>query len=203
MASIGRNRVLRVEAGQPDERDTHLAIKNTKLSNFRSTGGNSSGIFFNQEPRFAYTATTISAAASDNSINDTANGFVATGFTRGGIDVGGFEVGDAVIIQAPSGNTDWNQQNYGIFTVATRTNSKLTFTEDGITDQIAGQTVNIVNIGKADLWQHDLTLEGFRLDVDARPFLASGQFDTQTIAYGVDLVDCILNSDNPTEHICN
>ena len=50
VVAIGRNRVLRVEGGQPDNTDTHLAIKNTKISNIRSSGGNSSGVFFNQEP---------------------------------------------------------------------------------------------------------------------------------------------------------
>lgn len=81
------------------------------------------------------TGTTYSCAASDNSINDSGNGFITAGFRAGDpISVTGFTT---------SGN------NTTRATIATVSAGKLTFTGtygDGITDEIAGDSVTIQSL---------------------------------------------------------
>lgn len=81
------------------------------------------------------TAITISAAAADNSINDSAEGFITAGF----------RVGDPVSISGftTSGN------NTSRATIATLTAGKMTFTGtygDAITDEAAGDSVTIQSL---------------------------------------------------------
>lgn len=82
----------------------------------------------------SYTATTISAAAADNSYNDSANGFIAAGF----------EVGQTVSVRGFSGS-DANNIFSGVITALTA--GKMTIggaDGDTIADDAAGETVTIV-----------------------------------------------------------
>jgi hypothetical protein len=98
------------------------------------------------------TATTISATASDNSFNDSANGFVTAGFG----------IGDRVRVQGFTGNVV-NNLYVGIVTALTTGKMTIGGTDgDVIVDDAAGESVTIskwtsrriaisdlVNIGKA------------------------------------------------------
>lgn len=79
------------------------------------------------------TATTISAAAADNSFNDSATGFVAAGFA----------VGDRVKVEGFTGNTA-NNIFVGIVTALTTGKMTIGGTDgDVIVDDAAGETVTI------------------------------------------------------------
>lgn len=82
------------------------------------------GISFNS---LTYTAATISAAASDNSINDSAATFPA------------FSPGDKLTIQGFTGSTS----NNGVGVVVSRTTSKIVIAELSLTDDAAGESVTI------------------------------------------------------------
>jgi hypothetical protein len=75
-----------------------------------------------------YTATTISAAAADDSINDSANGFPL------------FAAGSTVYVSGFTGTPG----NNAAYTVNTSTVSKITFTDGtGIVDDAAGESVRV------------------------------------------------------------
>lgn len=79
------------------------------------------------------TATTISAAAADNSFNDSANGFVTAGF----------QVGDRVRVQGFTGDTD-NNLFVGTLTAVAAGKIEIGGTDgDVIVDDAAGESVTI------------------------------------------------------------
>jgi len=87
----------------------------------------------NGKPRVSKSATTISAAASDNSYNDSGSGFITAGFA----------VGDIVDVSGFTGNT---ANNVNSATVTALTAGKMTIggtDGDVIVDDAAGETVKI------------------------------------------------------------
>ena len=75
------------------------------------------------------TETTLSMTASDNSINDSADGFVSNGFV----------VGQRILVSGFTGDTS-NNQNYRIFSVAI---GKMVLTEGTVVDDAAAEAVTV------------------------------------------------------------
>lgn len=118
-------------------------------------------------------ADTISAAASDNSFNDSGSGFIAAGF----------KVGDVI---TTSGFT--TSANNGEFTVTAVAAGKLTIggtDGDAIVDEVAGDDVSVVSA-------MDFIYRGCRLNtlsvqasIDARVLMTFGVIGTSAETYGV------------------
>lgn len=89
-------------------------------------------------PKSTITGTTISAAAADNSYNDSGDGFVDAGF----------EVGDPVAVTGFTGDLA-NNITYGILTAVAAGKLTIGGTDgDVIVDEIAGDSVTIVNLAQ-------------------------------------------------------
>lgn len=109
-------------------------------------------------PRASVTATTISAAAADNSFNDSGLGFVAAGFL----------VGDEVVVSGFTGDVANNLAS-GVVTVLTA--GKMTIggaDGDVIVDDAAGESVTIATVEgrlKAGTTRRSFTVERFFGDI--------------------------------------
>jgi hypothetical protein len=144
------------------------------------------------------TATTISAAASDNSYNDSANGFGTAGFA----------VGDRVRVQGFTGNAA-NNIFTGIITALTTAKMTIGGTDgDVIVDDAAGESVTITK------WEtHRTTAQdiadlgggGGGANVSHGPFdslaIASGAIDLDLDAFG--LFEVVLTANVTTVTLSN
>lgn len=107
----------------------------TKITELPAGGtaeGSELGIWEQHSSTVTMTETTISALASDNSFNDSADGFVTAGFAEG----------DTVVV---SGFTESsNNLTTGVITAITAGKMTIGGTDgDGITDEVAGDSVTI------------------------------------------------------------
>ncbi len=122
----------------------------TKVSQLDEAGALSSGdimLVSQQSSTVTITATTISAAASDNSYNDSGSGF------------GSFGVGDQIIVTGFTGNA---VNNIFSATVTAATAAKLTIggaDGDVIVDEAAGDSVTITKWASA--WEDMTTLTAY------------------------------------------
>lgn len=114
-------------------------------------------------PNATKTATTISAAAADNSYNDSGAGFVAAGF----------QVGDEIVVTGFTGNV-LNNIASGIITAVTTTKITIGGTDgDVIVDDAAGESVTIVTVGKrlkAGVTRRSFTVERHFSDLTDKPY---------------------------------
>jgi len=109
-------------------------------------------------PKATKTATTISALASDNSYNDSGNGFVTAGF----------EVGDHVVVTGFTGNVV-NNIAEGVVTAVVAGKLTIGGTDgDVIVDDAAGESVTIATLNrrvKAGTTRRSFTFERFFGDI--------------------------------------
>lgn len=121
------------------------------------------------------TATTLSAAAADNSYNDSGSGFVTAGF----------EVGDVVVVSGFTGNVANNIAS-GIVTAVTAGKLTIGGTDgDVIVDDAAGESVTIFTISDKLLvgtTRRSFTVERYFADITQYRRYKGCEFNTMALA---------------------
>lgn len=131
-------------------------------------------------PKATKTATTISAAAADNSFNDSGNGFVTAGF----------EVGDEIVVTGFTGDVANNIAS-GVITAVTAAKITIGGTDgDVIVDDAAGESVTISTIKqrlKAGTTRRSFTVERFFGDLETaqKPYHRFTGVEFNTLALSV------------------
>lgn len=125
------------------------------------------------------TATTLSAAAADNSYNDSGNGFVTAGF----------EVGDIIVVTGFTGNVA-NNITRGVLTAVTAGKLTVGGTDgDVIVDDAAGESVTITtvdNILKAGTTRRSFTMERYFSDISDKPYHRATGCELNTLQLAIN-----------------
>jgi len=123
------------------------------------------------------TATTLSAQASDNSYNDSGNGFITAGF----------EVGDTVAVSGFTGNVA-NNISAGVVTAVAAGKLTIGGTDgDVIVDDAAGESVTIQTIAgacKAGVIRRSFSIDQYFADINQHLIFAGVEMNTMKLTIG-------------------